>query len=211
MSEHKMHHTPRIITMQHAHQAHHHSKINQAIAVALNAKVGTMACAYVFCVIALVGLLGVLNILPPIAYLLVAWGSQTFIQLVMLPVIMVSQNVLGKQQELQSEEQYQAVQQIYTDAEAVKEQLGLARLQLSHIERMLEARSRRTRPASGDWEDLSEAQQNDVKAVRDRISQALIAETEAFYKQHPELRLAWSFTCNPLLSGRQDLLHKERP
>ena len=95
-------HIPRHITLKHAHDAQH-GGINQAIAIALNNHVGTMACAYLFVVIALVGLFGVLNILPPLVYLLVAWGSQTFIQLVMLPVIMVSQNVLGKHAEMPSD------------------------------------------------------------------------------------------------------------
>lgn len=52
---------------------------------------------------------------------------------------------------------------------------------------------------SGDWELLTKEQQDDVNAFRERISQHLIAETEAFYKQHPELRLTWGFTSDALV------------
>ncbi|HEY6540051.1 MAG TPA: hypothetical protein VIZ18_03900, partial [Ktedonobacteraceae bacterium] len=61
--------------------------LNTAVAVFLTTRVGTMWAAYSFAVLAIVGLLAILNILPPVVALLVAWGSQTFIQLVMLPII----------------------------------------------------------------------------------------------------------------------------
>ena len=60
--------------------------------------------------------------------------------------------------------------------------------------------------ALSDWEQLSEAQRKDVDALRDRMNRHLIAETEAFYKQHPELQLQWSFTCDALIRGQHDTL-----
>ena len=53
--------------------------------------------------------------------------------------------------------------------------------------------------ANSDWEKLTPEQQKDMNAVRDRMGRHLIAETEWFYTQHPELRLSWSFVCEPLL------------
>jgi hypothetical protein len=79
---------------------------NAKVAVALTRGVGTMACAYVFCLIALASLpailvsAGVLQksqvpafLTKPGLILIVAWIAQTFIQLVLLSVIMVGQSV----------------------------------------------------------------------------------------------------------------------
>jgi hypothetical protein len=70
-----------------------HVGVNGKIALVLTAGVGTMWCAYVFAGLALIAL--------PAAstgglLALVQWVSQTFIQLVMLSVIMVGQNILAK-------------------------------------------------------------------------------------------------------------------
>ena len=79
---------------------------NAKVAVLLTRGVGTMACAYLFCVIALTSLpailveAGVLQrsqipsiLTKPGLILIVAWIAQTFIQLVLLSVIMVGQSV----------------------------------------------------------------------------------------------------------------------
>lgn len=52
--------------------------------------------------------------------------------------------------------------------------------------------------SSSDWDKLSEEQQAQVNRVRERMAQALIKETEAFYKEHPDtnLQLMWNFTCD---------------
>jgi hypothetical protein len=65
--------------------------LNGRIALLLTKGVGTMWCAYAFAALALVALPQALS--SPL--LLVQWTSQTFIQLVMLSVIMVGQNLLG--------------------------------------------------------------------------------------------------------------------
>src|SRR5689334_20018205 len=80
--------------------------VNARIAVFLTKHVGSMPMAYFFTLIALIGLLGILGLLPSIAYTLVSWTSQSFIQLVMLPIIIVGQAVLGKHQEMMSERSY---------------------------------------------------------------------------------------------------------
>ena len=64
--------------------------VNAKIAVALTSAVGTMACAYLFAIIALLGLPAALR---PGGEGLVAWVAQTFLQLVLLSVIMVGQSV----------------------------------------------------------------------------------------------------------------------
>jgi hypothetical protein len=63
---------------------------NAKFAVLITRLVGTMWCAYLFAAIALVGLSPALK---PGGEGLVAWIAQTFLQLVLLSVIMVGQNV----------------------------------------------------------------------------------------------------------------------
>jgi hypothetical protein len=63
--------------------------------------------------------------------------------------------------------------------------------------------------SQGDWEKLNKEQQNDVNVWRSHISEMLIVETEAFYQQHPELRLVWSFTSEPLIRADNPVVFKE--
>jgi len=98
--------------------------LNTAVAVFLTTRVGTMWAAYSFSMLAIIGLLAILNILPPVVALLIAWSSQTFIQLVMLPIIMVGQNVLGRKSELQADEAYNTTMRTYHDIEEIMQHLS---------------------------------------------------------------------------------------
>ena len=64
---------------------------NAKVAVIITRTVGTMACAYVFAIIALISLPSALNSGQVIV--IVAWVAQTFLQLVLLSIIMVGQSV----------------------------------------------------------------------------------------------------------------------
>jgi hypothetical protein len=65
--------------------------INAKIALVITRTVGTMACAYVFGVIALISLPAAISSGQVI--IIVAWVAQTFLQLVLLSIIMVGQSV----------------------------------------------------------------------------------------------------------------------
>lgn len=120
--EHKPHpHTPQNVNEQHIQEL---QGLNTRIAIALTRGVGSMQTAYSFVVLALIGLLAILGLLPPIVALLVAWLSQTLIQLVLLPVIMVGQNVLNRKSELQAEEQFNTTQKSYHDIEQIVQHLN---------------------------------------------------------------------------------------
>lgn len=99
-------HHPSSVTVEDAHDLHiKRGGFNARIAVLITKSVGSMWTAYLFVLLALVGLLGLLNLLNPITFLLATWVSQQFLQLlVLLPVIMVGQNVLGEHNELVTEE-----------------------------------------------------------------------------------------------------------
>ena len=98
--------------------------INAKLAVFLTQKIGTMWMAYSFATLAIIGLLGIEGIISPTAAILVAWISQTFIQLTLLPIIMVGQNVLGRKSEIQADEAFTTTQNSYKDIEEVMKHLS---------------------------------------------------------------------------------------
>lgn len=115
MSKYESHpHKTRNVRIVHAQER---QSVNDKIAVALTKNVGSMWCAYSFIILALVGLLAILGVFNALVALLVAWTSQTLIQLVLLPVIMVGQNVLNRHQELQADETYSTSVKIHYDTD----------------------------------------------------------------------------------------------
>jgi hypothetical protein len=64
---------------------------NAKLALVITRSVGTMACAYVFAAIALISLPAAINSGQVIV--IVSWIAQTFLQLVLLSIIMVGQSV----------------------------------------------------------------------------------------------------------------------
>ena len=77
--------------------------INGKIAVFLTNIVGSMWCAYAFGVIAFIGLPAALR---PGGEGIIAWIAQTFLQLVLLSVIMVGQNVQSVASDVRSQHTY---------------------------------------------------------------------------------------------------------
>ena len=86
-----------------------HLGLNGRIALVITNAVGTMWCAYVFAVIALISLPSAIQ---GGVSTLIAWIAQTFLQLVLLSVIMVGQKVAAAASDKQA-------LQTYKDAEAL--------------------------------------------------------------------------------------------
>ena len=74
---------------------------NKRIALWVTEKVGTMWCAYAFCFLALISLPEALASEDPLK--IVSWVAQTFLQLVLLPIIIVGQNIQSNIAEQQAE------------------------------------------------------------------------------------------------------------
>jgi len=70
------------------------NKFNQKIATKITSFVSTMWCAYIFAAIALISLPAAIKSGDPIV--IVAWVAQTFLQLVLLSIIMVGQDASSK-------------------------------------------------------------------------------------------------------------------
>lgn len=83
---------------------------NGRIGVFITTVVGTMWAAYIFTVLALISLPGAIT--SGNTVIIVAWIAQTFLQLVLLPIIIVGQNVQSAAADKRSE-------QTYSDAEAI--------------------------------------------------------------------------------------------
>lgn len=81
-----------------------YQRFNRRVAIKITGVVGSMTCAWVFCLIALLSFPAILTQAFHLTFFpgwlisvgliaLIAWLAQTFIQLVLLSVIMVGQNV----------------------------------------------------------------------------------------------------------------------
>ena len=94
--------------------------LNSRIALALTTAVGTMWCAYAFACLALFALPDALKggLFP-----LIQWVSQTFIQLVMLSVIMVGQNILGQAADKRAEATYKDAEATFHEAREIQKHL----------------------------------------------------------------------------------------
>ena len=94
--------------------------LNGKIALILTTVVGTMWCAYAFAALALL-------VLPQAAggglLTLIQWLSQTFIQLVMLSVIMVGQNLLSRASDKRADMTYNDADATFHEAEQIQAHL----------------------------------------------------------------------------------------
>jgi uncharacterized membrane protein len=136
--EQKQHpHQPR--NVNHVHAAEQAAAgFNTVLAVLLTRSVGTMFTAYAFLLLALLGLFGLLGWLNPFVFLLATWISQQFLQLVLLPIIMVGQNVLDRKAELQADEAYATTIKTYHELEQVSAHLNAQDTVLVRIQAILE-------------------------------------------------------------------------
>src|SRR5438132_7151705 len=87
-------------------------RFNAAIAVRITRIVGTMYCAYVFTLIALVALPAAIQQGSPTV--LVNWLSSNFLQLVLLPIIIVGQNVISTAQDARAEADHETLTALHT-------------------------------------------------------------------------------------------------
>jgi hypothetical protein len=101
--------------------ADEHVGFNGKIALTLTTVVGTMWCAYAFAVLALVALPSALASGDVLA--LIQWVSQTFIQLVMLSVIMVGQNILSKASDKRADMTYKDADATFHEAGEIQKHL----------------------------------------------------------------------------------------
>ena len=104
------------------------NNFNQKIATKITSFVSTMWCAYIFAAIALISLPAALRSGDPIV--IVAWVAQTFLQLVLLSIIMVGQKVQSTSVEQKIDETHTAS---IAEFELAKEARSFAALELAEL------------------------------------------------------------------------------
>jgi hypothetical protein len=100
--------------------AEEHVGLNGKIALTLTTVVGTMWCAYAF---GLLALLVVPQAIQGGLLTTIQWVSQTFIQLVMLSVIMVGQNILGRASDKRADMTYKDAEATFHEAMQIQAHL----------------------------------------------------------------------------------------
>ena len=94
---------------------------NDRVASFVTQAVGSMFCAYAFCLLALIGLPSALTS-GPLA--IVQWVSQTFLQLVLLSIILVGQRVLSAAGEERAESTYKDAESILAECLELQKHLA---------------------------------------------------------------------------------------
>ncbi len=107
-------HVPRLVTTHHGRREVHGEgpagRFNSRLAVWITKSVGTMWAAYVFMFIALVSFPQALTaFLHGDTVIGVSWLSQSFLQLVLLPIILVGQNVISASQDARAEADHETL------------------------------------------------------------------------------------------------------
>ncbi len=115
-------------TLDHLPTRTGYQRFNKKLAVGITSTVGTMTSAYIFTVLSLVSLPAVLSDVSPKTFgsifphwlvsasliLLIAWIAQTFLQLVLLPVIIVGQNVQAEASDARAGKTFEDVEDAKT-------------------------------------------------------------------------------------------------
>ncbi len=109
-------HIPELILSRHVHKDVHGDhllgRINTRLAVVITKAVGSMWCAYIFALLALISLPAAISSHSPIV--IVGWIAQTFLQLVLLPIIIVGQNVQAAASDARAESDHETLIAIHT-------------------------------------------------------------------------------------------------
>ena len=90
-----------------APRKHPITRLNSRIAVLITKSVGSMWCAYLFTIIALISLPAAIATHDPI--IIISWIAQTFLQLVLLPIIIVGQNTLAAASDARAESDHETL------------------------------------------------------------------------------------------------------
>jgi len=96
------------------------TRFNSWLAVKITKGVGTMWCAYIFAIVAFIGLPPALK---PGGEGIMAWIAQTFLQLVLLSIIIVGQNIAAATTDQRSENTFKDAEAILSEAMEIQKHL----------------------------------------------------------------------------------------
>jgi hypothetical protein len=128
------------------------NKFNDKLAVSITKRVGTMWTGYLFGLLSLFSLPAIIHLVLPKLNIfphwiisaslisLIAWLSQNFLQLVLLPVIMVGQNVIQGQQDAKAEADHKTLTYLANLQEKQVSELNKQTVELQKIAEILKSR-----------------------------------------------------------------------
>jgi hypothetical protein len=107
------------------------TSLNDRIGLFITKRVGNMWAAYLFVVLSLISLPAA--IASGNELLIVAWVSQTFLQLVLLPVIIVGQNLQARESEKRAIATYDDAGAILEEAKKIQKHLTVQDEAINHL------------------------------------------------------------------------------
>ena len=113
------------------------ARLNARFGLLVTLAVGTMWCAYLFTLLALVSLSAAVKTHNKI--IIVAWIAQTFLQLVLLPIIIVGQNAQAAAADKRAEDTYKDAEAVLHEAIEIQKHL---QAQDAVLERLVAAATR---------------------------------------------------------------------
>lgn len=133
-------HKHKLVLNEHVHPAVHGKgvigKFNTMIALTVTKSVGSMWCAYAFAILALISLPSAIKSGDSI--IIISWIAQTFLQLVLLPIIIVGQNVQAAASDARAENDHETLLSIHT----LTSEVHRINLQQTQILEFLEEKSK---------------------------------------------------------------------
>ncbi len=96
------------------------AKLNARFGLRVTLAVGTMWCAYIFTIIALFALP---DAIKQGTYYVIVWLSSSFLQLVLLPIIIVGQNIQATASDKRAEETFKDAEAVLKEAEEIQKHL----------------------------------------------------------------------------------------
>jgi hypothetical protein len=106
-------------------------RVNARIGLKITLVVGTMWCAYLFTLLAMVSAPSAFKTGESI--IMVAWIAQTFLQLVLLPIIIVGQNVQAAAADARSQATYDDAAAVLEEAKQIQAHLAAQDLAIEKI------------------------------------------------------------------------------
>jgi len=120
-------------------------RLNARFGLKITLVVGTMWAAYAFTILALFALPSAIK---QGTYFVVVWLSSSFLQLVLLPIIIVGQNIQAKAADKRAEETYKDAEAVLKEAEEIQKHLLAQDEAISSIVERLEKLTGGTAAAS---------------------------------------------------------------
>ena len=95
-------------------------RLNARFGLRITMVVGTMWCAYIFTMLALFALPSAIK---QGTYFIVVWLSSSFLQLVLLPIVIVGQNIQAAAADKRSEDTYKDAEAVLKESEEIQQHL----------------------------------------------------------------------------------------